>query len=70
MPVAQIGFLFHTRSLKGNVVKKQQQKTNMFFNQKSQIFEIFQKCILDTDVSTFQIIKTVLQLNEPVRWVK
>ena len=60
MSVAEIGFLFYSRSLKGNVLsEKKFFGKKSFFNRKSQISEIFQKCI--------SIIKTVLQLNEPVR---
>ena len=50
MPEAQIGFLFQTRSLKGNVVsEKNVSVKNRVFNQKSQISEIFPRCILDVE---------------------
>ena len=58
MPVAQIGFLYQTRSLKGNVLSE-----NIFFvknrvfNQKSQISENFPICILDIKVPAFRLSK-------------
>ena len=67
MPVAQIGSLFQTRSLKVNVLNNKKNGKKSYFNPKSYISEIFIKCILD-----ISIIKTVLHLNEPVKgdeWV-
>ena len=58
MPVAQIGFLYQTRSLKGNVLsEKSFLVKNRVFNQKSQISEIFRMCILDIKVLAFRLSK-------------
>ena len=58
MPIAQIGFLYQTRSLKGNVLsEKNFLVKNRVFNQKSQISEIFPICILDIKVPAFRLSK-------------
>ena len=67
MPVAQIGFLYQTRNLKGSVLSEKKKKKkkkkrrflvkNRVLNQNSQISEIFPKCILDIKVPAFRLAK-------------
>ena len=67
MPVAQIGFLF--RGLKGNVLsEKKLFWYKMVFLTKNHRFLKFSKCTYRHRSIDILIIKTVLQLNEPVRW--